>query len=151
MTPHAEPVRGQVWVGPAGTPPTDVAAFTPVGYLADVAEAEAADAELQRVSPPANLDEHRARAAELARTSPLSHAAALRTIARVVQVTAALEKVTHTVELTLNAFSPEALGLWYGRRTVRRARRLRTHVWETPARSRMHAAYRAKTRRRNRR
>ena len=147
MTPEVVP--GQAWIAPAGTPPTDVAAFTPVGYLADLAAVEAADAELQRVSPPSDLDEHRARAAELARTSPLSHAAALRTITRVVQMTAAFEKVT--VELTLNAFSPEALGLWYGRRTVRRARRLRTHVWETPARSRMHAAYRAKTRRRNRR
>ncbi len=35
--------------------------------------------------------------------------------------------------------------------SARRARRYRTHVWETPRASRMHAAYRAKTRRRNRR
>lgn len=33
----------------------------------------------------------------------------------------------------------------------RRQRRLRTHVWEHPAASRMHAAYTTKTRRRNRR
>lgn len=34
-------------------------------------------------------------------------------------------------------------------RWARRQRRLRTHVWEHPTRSRMHATYRAKTRRRN--
>jgi hypothetical protein len=36
-------------------------------------------------------------------------------------------------------------------RIERRNRRHHTHVWERPAASRMHASYRAKTRRRNRR
>ena len=39
----------------------------------------------------------------------------------------------------------------WGRRSIRRERRFRTHVWELRSRSSMHAAYRIKTRRRNRR
>jgi hypothetical protein len=52
----------------------------------------------------------------------------------------ALDDVAHAAAVAGRSFA----------RLDRRLRRHRTHVHETPERSRMHAAYRAKTRRRHR-
>lgn len=60
----------------------------------------------------------------------------------------AMAAVQATFEATAARFAALAVEV---ARADRRRRRHSTHVWERPAASRMHAAYRVKTRRRNRR